>query len=379
MTIFETNSHNNSKMKKLLAFMLIMTSLFINAQKNNYNFLIGTFTTNTPSEGIYSINVDVKKKTHSIQYIAKGIDNPAFLAISPDSNYVYTVSESGDKSTINAFKFDKPTGKLTFINKVSAGASGPCYIAVNERHIITANYGSGSLCVFGRNENGSVTDLIQLIQHHGGSYNKTRQAAPHVHQSVFTPDNQFVITNDLGTDYVNVYKYQPDAEKELLIAFDSLLVKPGSGPRHLTFTKTGETAYLLQELDGTLSVINYNNGRLNLLQETTVIRQPDIVNGAADIHLSSDEKFVYATNRGSVNNITCFKVLKNKKLVFVQQISTLGVGPRNFSITKDGKYLLVGNQKSNEIVVFKRNTASGKLKATKIRIKIGAPVCLVEF
>ena len=366
-------------MKKLLAFMLILSSLFLNARINNYRYLIGTFTANTPSEGIYTLDVNVKDKTHSIKFIEKGISNPAFLAISADSNFVYTISESGVSSTVNAFKFDKLSGKLIFINKVSAGASGPCYIAVNDRHIVTANYGGGSLCVFGRNEDGSVSELIQIIQHTGGSFNKTRQAAPHTHQSVFTPDNQFVVTNDLGTDYVNVYKYNPNAEKDVLISFDSLLVKPGSGPRHLTFKKNGEIAYLIQELDGTLSVINNNKGKLNLLQETTVIRQKEIVNGAADIHLSPDEKYIYATNRGSVNNISCFKVLKNNKLVFVQQISTMGIGPRNFSITKDGKYLLVGNQKSNEIVVFKRNIGTGKLKDTKIRINIGAPVCLIEF
>jgi 6-phosphogluconolactonase len=366
-------------MKKLLSFMLILTSLFLNAQKNNYRFLIGTFTANTPSEGIYTLDINTKNKTHSIKFIEKGISNPSFLAISPDSNFVYTVSESGVSSTINAFKFDKLSGKLMFINKVSAAAAGPCHITVNDKHILTANYSGGSLCVFKRNENGSVSELIQIIQHTGSSFNKTRQATPHVHQSAFTPDNKFVVTNDLGTDYVNVYKYNPNVEKDVLISFDSLLVKPGSGPRHLTFSRSGEIAYLLQELDGTLSVINNSKGKLNLIQETTVIRQNEIVNGAADIHLSPDEKFVYATNRGSVNNITCFKVLKNNKLVFVQQISTMGIGPRNFSITKDGKYLLVGNQKSNEIVVFKRNIGTGKLKDTKIRINIGAPVCLIEF
>ncbi len=366
-------------MKKLIVLILIFSALIINAQKSSYNFLIGTFTVNTPSEGIYTLNVNVKDKTHSIKQIEKGIDNPAFLSISPDSNYVYTVSESGVSSTINAFKFNKSTGKLQLINKVNAGASGPCYIASNDKHIITANYGGGSLCVFGRNEDGSVSELIQIIQHKGGSFNKTRQAAPHVHQSVFTPDNQFVITNDLGTDYVNAYKYDSASTNEVLASYDSLLVKPGSGPRHLTFAKSGKIAYLLQELDGTVSVIDFDKGRLNLIQETTVIRQPDIVNGAADIHLSPDEKFLYATNRGSVNNITCFKVLKNSKLKFVQQVSTMGIGPRNFAITNDGKYLLVGNQKSNEIVVFKRNVATGKLKDTKIRINIGAPVCLIEF
>ncbi len=359
--------------------MLIMTSLIINAQKSSYRFLIGTYTVNTPSEGIYTLDVNVKEKTSSIKSIQKGIINPAFLTISPDSSFVYSLTESGSSSTINAFQFDKIAGKLTLINQVSAGASGPCYITSNDKHIVVANYGSGSLCVFGRNQNGSVSELIQIIQHKGGSLNKTRQSAPHVHQAVFTTDNKFVITTDLGTDYINVYKYNPDAAKDLLIAYDSLLVKPGSGPRHLTFKNNGEIAYLIQELDGTVSVINNNNGKLNLVQETTVITQKDIVNGAADIHLSPDEKFVYATNRGSVNNLTCFRVLKNNKLAFVQQISTMGIGPRNFSITKDGKYLMVGNQKSNEIVVFKRSIRTGKLKDTKIRINIGAPVCLVEI
>ncbi|MDO9153493.1 MAG: lactonase family protein [Paludibacter sp.] len=366
-------------MKKAAVFFLIISCLFANAQNKTYRFLVGTFTVNTPSEGIYAVELNPAKNIYAVKCIAKGVKNPSFLTISPDSNFVYAVNESGELSTISAWKFNKLSGELTLINKVSAGGPGPCYIAANDKHVVTANYSGGSLVVFGRNNDGTLTEAKQIIRHYGGSINPKRQTSAHVHQTVFSPDNEFVLTNDLGTDYVNVYKYNQHATDEILISFDSLLVKPGSGPRHLTFNNTGKIIYVLQELDGTVSVINFENGKLNLMQETTVIRNNDLENGAADIHLSPDEKFIYATNRGSVNNITCFKVLKNGKLKFAHQVSTMGVGPRNFTITKDGKFLLVGNQRSNEIVVFKRNIATGKLKDANIRINIGAPVCLVEY
>jgi DNA-binding beta-propeller fold protein YncE len=126
----------------------------------------------------------------------------------------------------------------------------------------------------------------------------------------------------------------------------------------------------VQELDGTVTVLAYANGHLKKMQETTVDRKPGTVNRAADIHLSPDGRFLYATNRGSANNISCFAVDKVGKLSFVQQISTQGDGPRNFAITPDGKYILVGHQFTNNIVVFKRDAKTGKLSPAGINYEI---------
>ncbi|MBX9806852.1 MAG: lactonase family protein, partial [Flavobacteriaceae bacterium] len=155
-------------------------------------------------------------------------------------------------------------------------------------------------------------------------------------------------------------------------------VKSGSGPRHLTFSKDGKFVYVLQELDGTITSFSYTDGILKKASETTVVA-PDFKGdiGAADIHISPDGKFLYATNRGTANDISAFKILKNGKLEFVQRTSTLGKGPRNFAIDPTGNFLLVGHQYTNDIVIFKRDKTTGILTNTGKKIELCSPVCLV--
>jgi 6-phosphogluconolactonase len=211
------------------------------------------------------------------------------------------------------------------------------------------------------------------------SVNPTRQTKPHVHQVVVSPDSKFLLVNDLGTDLLTVYSYDKNSLTQPLTAFDTLQLKKGSGPRHLTFDNTGSYIYLIQELDGTLSTIKYDFGRLTLVDTASVVIKKEIQTGAADIHVSPDGMFVYATNRGTANDISCFQTSKSGRLKFVQQISVEGVGPRNFAITKDGKYVLVGNQRTNEIVIFSRNKKTGELTFTGNKVQVGAPVCILEY
>lgn len=367
-------------MKKAAA-LIILSTLFspVWSQNEKYRLLIGTYTNTGKSEGIYSYEVDMTKGAFFQKSVAKGVKNPSYLAFSPDKSFVYSVSEISDGSVARSFAYDEKNANLTPINASLTKSNGPCYILATEKHVFTANYGGGSLSVFGRKADGSLTDALQLIQHTGGSINEKRQNEPHVHQVIISPDKKYIVATDLGTDNVTVYKYNPNAVNDILIPFDTLKVKLGSGPRHATFSKNGEKLYLLQELDGTVSVLGMKAGKLSLIQETTLVKKNDIVNGAADIHLSPDEKFLYATNRGTANDITCFSVAENGKLTYVQQVSTGGNAPRNFAFTPDGNYLLVGNQKSDNIVVFKRNKKSGVLTDTGKRIEVGAPVCLVFY
>ena len=340
-----------------------------------YHLLVGTYTNTGKSEGIYSYSVDMQNNKISQTSIAKGVLNPSFLALTRDKKFVYSVNQNDKSSTVSAFGFDN--GKLIFLNKVDANGAGPCFISVTDKHVFTANYGGGSLCVFGRNVDGSLSDALQKIQHSGKSINTERQNEPHVHQVIVSPDKKYLIANDLGTDKVTVYKYNPTAKTDVLTFFDTLTVKSGSGPRHATFSNDGKALYLVQELDGTVSVIDMKNGRLKLIQETTVITKPNIKAWAADIHLSPDEKFLYVTNRKPANDITCFSVETDHKLTYVQHVSTKGDGPRNFAITPDGQYVFVAHQFTDNITIFKRDTKSGMLTDTGKQIALGAPVCLL--
>lgn len=359
----------------MLAFSFITFSMQLAGQ--NYHLLVGTYTNTAKSEGIYTYSVDMKKDTIIQTSLARGVLNPSFLAICPDKKFVYSVNQNDKNSAISAFGFE--AGKLSLLNKVDAGGAGPCYITATEKHVFTANYSGGSLCVFGRNADGSLSELLQKIQHNGKSVNTERQNESHVHQVIVSPDKNYLIANDLGTDKVYVYKYNSNSKTTVLVAFDSLTVKPGSGPRHASFSKDGKRIYLVQEIDGTVSVIEMKNGRLKLVQETSVIRTKGLIARAADIHLSADEKFLYVSNRAPANDITCFSVSKTGILNFVEQVSTRGNGPRNFAITADGKYVFVAHQFSDNICIFKRSSKTGKLCYTGRQIQVGAPVCVLFY
>jgi len=365
--------------RNILVILISVLIIPLWAQSSTYRLLIGTYTNTGKSEGIYSYEVDMNKGVFTKKSLVTGISNPSYLAIAPDKSFVYSVNENATGSAANAFIFDKNNAKLTLINSSNTYGANPCYITVSNKHVFTANYTGGSISVFARNADGSLTNLQQLIQHRGSSINPKRQKEPHVHQVIFTPDNKYLVANDLGTDKVTVYKYNPTGVDDILVPHDSILVKAGSGPRHITFSKNGKRAYLLQEMDGTVSVFEMKSGKLKLLQENTVVKKTDVETGAADIHLSPDGKFLYATNRGTANDISCFSVKKNGTVQYVSQVSTGGKGPRNFSITPDGNYIFVANQYTDNVVVFKRNKKTGNLLDTGKQLEMGTPVCLVFY
>jgi 6-phosphogluconolactonase len=367
-------------MKKIiLAFAFSLTFFSVFAQENHYRLLIGTYTNTGKSQGIYSYDIDMKTGVFTQRSITTGIMNPSFLALTPDKKFIYSVSERDNIGAANAFSFNEKTEKLTFLNTSETVSDGPCFISTTENHVFTANFMGGSLSVFGRNADGTLTKALQVIQHVGKSINTERQNEPHVHQVLVSLDKKYVLVNDLGTDKVTVYQYNPKAISNILIPTDTLSVKPGSGPRHSAFSKDGSRLYLVHEIDGTVSVLGFKKGKLSLLQETTVDYKSGIINRAADIHLSPDEKFLYVTNRGTANDITCFSVGNDGKLAFKQQISTNGDGPRNFAISPDGQYVFVGHQMTDNIIIFKRDVNTGLLTETGKKIEVGAPVCLLFY
>ena len=365
--------------KSILVFLVSLLLVSISAQNNTYRLLIGTYTNPGKSQGIYSYQIDMNKGVFTQKSVTSGVQNPSFLLITPDKKFVYSVSESPEGSSANAFTFNENTGKLTFINSSLTKSDGPCYISATTNHVFTSNYGGGSISVFGKKADGSLTGVLQVLQHVGKSINADRQNEPHVHQVLVTPDQKYVVANDLGTDNVTVYQYNPGGGTNVLTPVDTLSVKPGSGPRHSAFSRDGKKIYLLQEIDGTISVLGMKNGTLSLIQETSIIKNDKVVVRAADIHLSPDEKYLYATNRGTANDITCFSVAKDGRLTFKQQVSTLGDGPRNFSITPDGQFVFIAHQNTNNIVIFKRDLLSGLLSDTGKQIEVGAPVCLLFY
>lgn len=366
-------------MKNIYVFLLSAFALIsMQAQKKNPNLIIGTYTNSCESKGIYVYDFNTQTADFKLKATSEKIINPSYLTVSKNNKFVYAVNENGAKSTISAFAFDSKLGLLQELNQQDSKGADPCYIINDAKNVIVANYSGGTISVFNKSVDGGISQAKQGIQHKGKSINTQRQESPHVHMVQFTPDKKFVLANDLGTDKVYVYKYNSKSESEILEIKDSVSVKAGSGPRHLTFSPNGKFAYLLQELDGSLTVFSYKNGLLKKLQETQVVT-PDFKGqiGAADIHVSPDGKFVYATNRGTANTISCFEIQKNGNLKSIETISALGNGPRNFVIDPTGKFFLVAHQYSNNVVIFNIDNTSGKLIDSGKRIELCAPVCLV--
>lgn len=368
-----------------------LTSLFIAllmlsgcATSKEYNIVVGTYTKNTGSDGIYSLKVNPVEKKYTVRSTAGGVENPSFQAIRQHSNgnaadlHVYSVGEGSGAGTVHALRLSNVTGELQLVNSLPADGRGSCSVTATDNHVIIANYSSGNINVFSLFADGSLNKLVQNIQHRGGSINADRQKGPHAHQVIFDKSGNYLFTNNLGNDLLYAYHYDATNDELPLTPVDSLMLEQGGGPRHLALHSDGTTLYVLQELTGTISIVHFEHERLMLKGSTTVVTKPG-QSGAADIHLSPDGKFLYATNRIDYNDITAFEIETPSTLKLIAQYGTQGIAPRNFMITRDGNYLLVGNQRSNEIVVFKRNKKKGTLTDTDWRIPIPAPVCHLEY
>jgi 6-phosphogluconolactonase len=352
--------------------------ILFNVQAQNVNLFIGTYTNKCESKGIYFYNFNANTGDFNLISTTENVVNPSFMSLSKDQKRLYAVNENGDKSTVSSFEVSLEDRKLNFINKKQAQGADPCYLINDAKNVIVANYTGGSISVFGKNSDGGISEVKQVVQHLGKGFNPNRQGEPHVHMVCFSPDHNFVLVNDLGLDSIFVYKYDPNSTYEVLKLKERISVDAGTGPRHLAFGKGGDFVYLLQEINGALTVFRYKNGFLKKIEETTILSKEFKGGiGSADIHVSPDGKFLYATNRGDANDISVFEILKNGKLKSKGQIDTLGKGPRNFAIDPSGNFLLVAEQYTNEVVIFKRDKTTGYLTDTGKRIALCAPVCLV--
>jgi 6-phosphogluconolactonase len=372
-------------MKIIASFVvpLAILSLSVAAQKEPY-LLIGTYTSGK-SEGIYVYRFNTASGAATPVSSAK-TSNPSFLAVSPDNKYVYAVNENADSTmyttggSIAAFSFDKQTGNLSYINKQWSGGKHPCYVTIDRKGkwVIAGNYSSGSLALLPVRKDGGLDSARQVIEHEGSSVNEDRQQGPHVHATVLSPDDKYLFVPDLGIDKVMIYAFDAKAGRLTPATAPYEMTEPGTGPRHFDFHPNKKFAYLIEEMTGSISSYSYSKGGLTLVQNISAL--PGDYNGAigsADIHVSPDGKFLYASNRGESNTIAIFSInQKSGHLVPVGHQSTLGKTPRNFNFDPSGNFLLVANQNSDEIVVFKRDKETGLLTDTGQRIAVSKPVCI---
>jgi 6-phosphogluconolactonase len=368
------------------ALMLIIAICFFslvegqNKESKICTLFIGCYTSSSQSDGIYNYDFDIRTGDFNLKSKVAGVENPSYLAISRNGKNVYAVNEIKNGG-LSAFNFDQTSGELVFLNRVSSGGDSPCYVSVDDhdKFVFAGNYGSGSLSAVALKEDGSLSNDIQFIQQEGSSIDKGRQQGPHVHATVITPDNHYLLTPNLGTDKLIIYRIDfTKISKPLTPAEPPYVsVKGGSGPRHITFHPNAKYAYLIHEMGGMITAFDYRNGKL-IEKQTITMLASDFKGkvGAADIHVSPDGKFLYASNRGDANELVIYAIDKNGKLKNVGRQETLGKVPRNFVIDPTGNYLLVANQSSNEVVIFRRDNKTGFISPTGKKIMVSKPVCL---
>ena len=366
-------------MRIILLTICLFVSATIFCQSKEYYLFIGGYTTGK-SEGIsvYKFNAE----DGSVSYVSKvKSDNPSYLAISANGNYLYSANEAGKgrQGFTSAFKFDKKSGILTPLNQQSVGGNGPCFVAVDKTNkwLITANYSSGSVSVLNLKNDGSIDALQKVLQHTGSSIVAARQKEPHAHTAMFSPNGKQLFTTDLGTDKINIYQFRGNEKSmPLMVSADSVLYsKPGNGPRHIAFHPTNKLMYVINELSGTIDVFDYMKGN-KLAQTISTDTSNKLDKGSADIHFSPDGKFLYATNRGNYNNLVIYKVAVDGTLKYLGLQPTMGKTPRNFIIDPTGNFLLVAHQNSDSVIIFKRDKITGLLTLTSNTIEVGNPSCL---
>jgi len=344
----------------------------------SYLFLLGTYTENE-GEGINLVKFDPQQNRMEILALASDIKNPSFIISNEDQNLIFATEETGGENggKVTSYRLDKSALKLEKIGSVYTQGDSPCHLSLDpsERFLIASNYSGGNVTAIPVDQAGRLSQEVQTIQHEGGSVNPNRQKAPHVHSAVFHPTENKVFVADLGTDKIHIYNFDNQASAPLshgeTIPFS---VTAGSGPRHLLFDKEGDRLYLIHELTGEIGVYDYENGAISHLETHTLF--PENFSGkvgAAEVRISPDGDFLYASNRGEANNITAFKI-KEDGLSKIQDMPSQGLAPRNFAISSDGKYLICSNQDSNKLEVFNRDEKSGEIHPAQTSLSVNKPV-----
>lgn len=388
MKSFSSEPQNN-KLHPILNFIFLLLPILLlnacSAPVREYLVYVGTYTGHG-SDGIYAYRFNPKNgNLHPIGLAAK-TDNPSFITIDSAGRFLYAVNELDsfqDKpaGAVSVFEINQESGKLTLLQQVSSLGAAPAYLSLDKtgRYLLVANYNGGNVAVFPIGSDGKLGANTAMIQDSGASVNPGRQAAPHAHFIQVTNDNKFAFTADLGIDKILIHRF--DSKTGTLSPSDSGFVKldPGSGPRHIAFSTSGKSVYVINELTSTITAFSYEpeTGAMQAKQTTSTLPKTFSGNNtSAEIVIDKKGKFLYASNRGD-NSIVLFDIDPGDgHLIPVEWISSAGKDPRNFEIDPTGQWLFAANQNSDNIVVFRIDQATGRLTQTSQTEKLNSPVCV---
>jgi len=337
-------------------------------------------------EGIYAFRFDEVAGTLHLASTNAGITNPSYLAFHPSRRFLYAVNElktyeGKPTGTVSSFAVEGDEGRLRPLNTQLTYGTDPCHVAVDDagKHVFVANFMSGSVCVLPVRPDGSLREPSDFIQHLGSSIDPARQKGPHAHAVTLDAGNRFAFVPDLGLDKLLAYRLDPLRGMLEPNGVPWLKMKPGAGPRQVVFHPGGSHAYVVNELDSTVSVLIYDAPRGTFEYVDTVSSLPADYTGAsscADIQVSPSGRHLYASNRGH-DSIAIFQVdAKTGALRLSGHESTQGRTPRSFGIDPTGRFLLAANQDTDNLVVFRVDPATGWPQPTGQVVSVPTPVCV---
>lgn len=333
--------------------------------------------------GIHVYALDENTYEFSLLSAQKGVKNPTFLHVDTNMNRVVAIGEmvtaEGTKAgEVLAYRIQPESGELEFINRGQSAYATTCHVQKDPqgKYLVISSYHGGTVSLVSLKEDGSIGELLDSKQHTGHGPHPERQDRPHVHSAFFSPDGQYIMVQDLGLD--KIFVYQIDRESDKLVLHREVNTHAAAGPRHLVFHPNGKYAYVINEVDSTITSYAYDAGEGNLTEIQTVPTLPSDYEGentCAEITISRDGRFVYGSNRGH-DSIVVYKALEDGSMEYVQHISTEGAHPRHFALTPSGNLLLAANRDTNNIVVFEVNKETGRLTYTGKQVESPKPVCV---
>ena len=347
---------------------------------------IGTYTGEN-SKGIYAFEFSLSDGSLKPLGLAAETPSPSFLAIHPNKEFLYAVNELGEfqdekAGSVSAFAIEGGSGKLRHLNTKTSRGAHPCHIVIDAagKHALVANYSGGNLAVLPIAADGSLQNPSSFIQHSGSSVNQQRQGAPHAHSINLDKANNFAIGADLGLDKLLIYNFDSTTGELTPNNPPFATLEPGAGPRHFAFHPDGVHAYVINELDLTVTAFDYDPAKGVLKAIQTISTLPKGAEGrnlsTAEVQVHPSGKFVYGSNRGH-DSIAAFRVdPATGKLSYLENEPTLGKTPRNFGIDPTGQYLIAANQGSDTLVVFRINQETGNLDPTGMIAQTPRPVCV---
>ena len=347
---------------------------------------LGTYTRTGDSKGIYAIRLDRDTGVLSAPAVVAEAVDPAWLALSPDRKFLYAIHGSPFQAL--AFKVDPGAPQLTPLPRQSAPGgtatvNPPSHLAVDATgHVLlAANYRDGFVAAVPLSPEGTP-GVADMIKHEGKGTHPTRQEKPHVHSVTLSPDNRFVIVADLGVDRVYSYALDPATAKISPANPPFVVTAAGAGPRHFKFGVDGKHGYVINELNNTISVFDYEAGRGALTLKQSVPTLPPDFKGqssTAEVRVHPNGKFLYGSNRGH-DSIAVFSIHPaSGELAPVEIVKSGGRTPRNFALSPDGKWLVCGHQDTALITVFRVDASTGRLTQTSHTATVPSCVCVLFY